>query len=159
MAPNLNKSFMRLRMETKEKENQNKPPLTSPDVVLTTDFVFSKTLHNDGDSGQLLLAKRKSNRKDRYLVKHEYTDCACNEFVYTKLAQAMGYLMPNAILFQLAPDEKRSYFKTEYIIGERYLNVVDHTPNYAIVRQKAKNWTHFFAFYGLYGLTGEKDDL
>lgn len=125
MHPGLNKYMMQLRMESKEKENQGKPPITSPDVVQTADFVFSRIPHQEGDSGRLLLAKQKADRNKRYLVKHAYTDCACNEFIYTKLAQVMGYSMPDAVLFQLSPGETRPYFKTEYIIGERYLNVTD----------------------------------
>ena len=99
MHPGFDKYMMQLRMESKEQENQGKPPITSPDVVQTADFVFSQIPHQEGDSGRLLLAKRKVDRNDRYLVKHAYTDCACNEFIYTKLAQAMGYCMPDAVLF------------------------------------------------------------
>ena len=159
MRPGIDKFMMELRMESKARENRGKPPLTSPDVVQTGDFVFSQSLGHDGDSGKLLLARRKADRKDRYLVKHAYTDCACNEFVYTKLALAMGYSMPEAVLFQLSPDEKRSCFKSEYIIGQRYLNVIDPSPSYEKVRSCAKNWTQFFAFYGLYGITGEADGV
>lgn len=159
MYPGYDKYMMHLRMESKAIENRNKPPLFSPDVVQSTAFVFSKELTHDGDSGQLLLAKRKTDRKDKYLVKHAYTDCACNEFVYTKLAQAMGYCMPDAVLFQISSDEKRSYFKTEYIIGERYLNVINPTPTYETIREQAKNWEHYFAFHGLYSLTGEGDGV
>ena len=78
------------RMEYKRKENLSKPPLCADDVVKTTDFVFSAPFEREGDSGKLLLAKRKADRSDRYFVKHAFTDCACNEYVYTKLAQAMG---------------------------------------------------------------------
>lgn len=157
MFSGFEKRMMQLRMETKAVENRNKPPLNSTDVAQTSDFIFSRTLRHDGDSGNLLLAKRKANQKDQYLVKHEFTDCACNEFIYTRLAQAMGYCMPDAVLFQLSPGEKRPYFKTEYIIGERYLNVVDPAPSYEKIRACAKNWEQFFAFYGLYSLTGEGD--
>lgn len=159
MCTEIEKYRMRLRMESKKKENQDKPPIASLDVVQTADFVFSQKLQHDGDSGKLLLAKRKSAPSDRYLVKHAYTDCACNEFVYTKLAQAMGLCMPDAILFQLSSGEKCSYFKTEYIIGERYLNVIDPSPTYEKIREQAKNWKHFFAFYGLYCMTDEADGV
>ena len=159
MHPGFDKYMMQLRKESKEQENQGKPPITSPDVVQTADFVFSQIPHQEGDSGRLLLAKRKVDRNDRYLVKHAYTDCACNEFIYTKLAQAMGYCMPDAVLFQLSPGEKRPYFKTEYIIGERYLHVTDSMPTYEKVREQAKNWEHYFSFYGLYSLTGEGDGV
>ena len=159
MFPGLEKQMMHLRIESKAEENRKKPPLISADVMQTSDFVFSRTLTHDGDSGKLLLAKLKADRKKKYLVKHEFTDCACNEFVYTKLAQAMGYCMPDAILLQLSPQEKRPYFKTEYIIGERYLNVLDPAPSYERIRKCAKNWKHFFAFCGLYALTGEADGI
>lgn len=151
--------MMRLRMESKEKENREKPPISSPDIVQTSDFIFSRIQREEGDSGSLLLAKRKDNRKHQYLVKHACTDCACNEFVYTKLAQAMGYCMPDAVLFQLSQEEKRFDFKTEYVIGERYLNVVDPNPAYKKIRGQAKNWEHFFAFYALYSITGEGDGM
>ena len=82
MHPGLNKYMMQLRMESKEKENQGKPPITSPDVVQTADFVFSRIPHQEGDSGRLLLAKQKADRNKRYLVKHAYTDCACNVHLY-----------------------------------------------------------------------------
>lgn len=148
-----------LRMETKKRENQGKPPLLSPDVVKTEDFIFSQTLEHKGDSGELLLARRKGNPKEQYLVKHAYTDCACNEFVYTKLAQAMEYTMPSAVLFQLSQGEKRSYFQTEYIIGEQFLHVLDPAPNFETIRERAENWQQYFSFYGLYGLMGESDGL
>lgn len=159
MHPGFGKYMMRLRMDSKKRENQGKPPITTPDVVQTADFVFSPIPHQEGDSGRLLLAKQKADRNQRYLVKHAYTDCACNEFVYTKLAQAMGYCMPDAVLFQLSPGEKRPYFKTEYIIGEQYLNVTDSAPTYEKVREQAKNWEQYFAFYGLYSITDEGDGV
>lgn len=42
MHPGFDKYMMQLRMESKEQENQEKPPITSPDVVQTADFVFLK---------------------------------------------------------------------------------------------------------------------
>ena len=83
MPAGLSRYMMQLRMESKAKEDQNKPPITSPDVVQTTALLFSKKSSHVGDSGKLLLAKRKTDRNDRYLVKHEFADCACNKFVYT----------------------------------------------------------------------------
>lgn len=147
------------RMEYKRKENLSKPPLCADDVVKTTDFIFSAPFEREGDSGKLLLAKRKADRSDKYFVKHAFTDCACNEYVYTKLAQAMGYKMPDVVLFQLSETEKRKYFKTEYIIGARYLNIVEPFPTYKVIREQAKNWQEYFCFYGLYAMTGEADGM
>lgn len=159
MNPGLDKFMMRLRMESKEEENRGKLPIPSPDIVQTADFVFSGPLQHHGDSGSLRIATRRANRAERYLVKHAYTDCACNEFVYTKLAQAMGYSMPNVVLFQLSPGETRPYFKTEYIIGERYLNVKSDDLSYEEIKAQATNWKQYFSFHGLYAMTGESDGL
>jgi hypothetical protein len=153
------REMRRLRVRDKTEENAVKRPLVSSDVVDTKDFVFSSIRDQEGDSGQLLLAKKKSDRSDRYLVKHAYCDCACNEFVYTKLAQAMGYKMPDAVLFTISPEEKRKYFITEYIIGAKYLNIVDHSPTFSIIRKDAVNWKEYFSFWSLYALTGEGDGI
>lgn len=161
MHPGLNRYIQTLRMAAKEKENRSKPPIISSDIVQTADFVFSPLPYHGNDSGQLLLAKCKANRREQYLVKHAYSDCAANEFVYTKLTQAMGYQMPDAVLFQLSPGEKRSYFKTEYIIGEKYLNFTQrvHSAAQARARECAENWKQFFSFQALYSITDEGDKL
>ena len=41
MFSRMEKEIMRLRMESKAEENQKKPPLSSPDVAETSDFVFA----------------------------------------------------------------------------------------------------------------------
>ena len=65
MHSGLDKYMMQLRMESKERENQGKPPIISSDVVQTADFVFSQIPHQAGDSGRLLLAKRKADQNNR----------------------------------------------------------------------------------------------
>lgn len=161
MRPGLDRFMMQLRMESKNMENKNKPPVTSSDVVKTADFTFSPfcPLGHVGDSGPLLLAKQKSNRKIQYVIKHACPDCACNEFVYTKLAQAMGYTMPDVVLFQLSANEMRRYFQTEYIIGLRYLDLEIKSPTYAEIREKASNWEEYFAFSGMYAMFHEEDSF
>lgn len=131
----------------------------SKDIVQTGDFNFAPFGSRIGDSGELLLATRRSDEHEKYIVKHTFADCACNEFVYTKLAQAMGYPMPDAVLFRLSPGETRQCFKTEYIIGERFLNAVNDRPAYEYIRENAANWTDYFAFAGLYALTDEGDGM
>ena len=37
--------------------------------------------------------------------------------------------------------------------------MTDPAPTYQKVREQAKNWEHYFAFYGLYSLTGEGDGV
>ncbi len=155
------KLLMELRLESKRLENRGKPPVISPDVAQTAEFTFSNfsPLGHAGDSGSLLLARYKRDPQKRYVVKHAYTDCACNEYVYTKLAQAMAYTMPEAVLFRLSPAEKRGCFKTEYIIGIRYLDVEIESPSYAQIRKMAVNWREYFSFRGMYAIFGEEDGL
>lgn len=161
MRRELDKFMMQLRLESKRLENQEKPLITSPDVVETSDFVFTPfcPLGHDGDSGPLLLAKQKMNRNVRYVIKHACTDCACNEYIYTKLAQAMGYTMPSAVLLQLSSTEKRKYFKTEYLIGIQYLDLEIEAPSYTEIREKATNWVEYFSFLGMYAMFGESDSF
>lgn len=161
MEPRVNSIMRRLRMEDKARENEDKPPLNSPDVMMTGDYVFTPITPRDriGDSGQLLLAKKKSDRSHRYLIKHEFTDCAANEFVYTKLAQAMGFKMPDAFLFQLSEGEKRRCFKTEYILGTAFLNLVIESPTYEQIREQAANWQDFFHFRAMYTMCREGDSF
>ena len=166
MEPGVNSIMWQLRMEDKEREdkereNEGKPPLNSPDVMMTGDYVFTPITPLDriGDSGQLLLAKKKSDRSQRYLVKHEFTDCAANEFVYTKLAQAMRFKMPDAFLFQFSKGEKRRYFKTEYILGTTFLDFVVESPTYEQIREQAANWQDFFHFQAMYTMCREQDSF
>ena len=157
----INNAMRRDRIADKVLENSSKPHLRSDDVVKTIDFVFLpiRPFNHDGDSGQLLLAKSKSNKKQQYLVKHTYTDCAANEFVYTKLAQAMGLKMPDAVLFQLSEDEKRNYFETEYIIGLEYLDIEIKAPTYHQIRERANNWQDYFRFLAMYKMFLEGDSF
>lgn len=150
----------RKRIEDKLRENRSKPPLQSDDVRYTADFVFSryKPHAEYGDSGPLLLAKQKKGGQI-YLVKHAFADCAVNEFVHTKLAQAMDLKMPDAVLFQLSPGEKRRYWKTEYILGTRFLELEIECPTYAQIRERACNWQDYFHFQAMYSMCMEGDSF
>ena len=48
MPPKIEKYQMRLRMESKAEENRAKPPLQSPDVAETAEFLFSRSLPHRG---------------------------------------------------------------------------------------------------------------
>lgn len=161
MADRQNRIMRQLRMEDKARENQNKALLHTSDVMETKNFVFSvfRSGEEAGDSGTLLLARQKENREHRYVVKHAYTDCAANEFVYTKLAQAMDLKMPDAVLFRLSEGEKRSYWKTEYILGTQFLDLQIEAPTYAQIREKASNWQDFSRFGAMYMMCGECDSF
>ena len=150
-----------LRLQDKAQENRIKLPLISDDARETSDFIFSPIMPNGrvGDSGSLLLAKKKDNRKNQYLIKHAFCDCAVNEFVYTKLALAMNLKMPEAVLFKLSNGEKRKYFETEYILGTRYLDLKIESPTYAEICAQAINWQDYFRFQALYDIFLEGDSF
>jgi len=117
----------RSRLERKAIENASKPPLTSGDVLETADFVFSPyKSEREGDSGKLLLAKRKENRSEQYVVKHAYMDCACNEYIYYHIAKALGVPVPETKLFRISDGEKRKCFKTEFVVGTRNIPNAEH---------------------------------
>lgn len=148
------------RLAYKAKQNAQKLPLVSDDVLETSEFTFAKFMtERKGDSGQLLVAKRKTNRNEKYIVKHEFTDCAANEFVYTKLVQRMGYHMPDVKLFKLSSGEKRPYFKTEYIIGEKFISLIDDNPSFEMIRNNAVNWEDIFGFYAMESMFSESDGI
>ena len=67
-------SFRKLKKE----ENKNKDVPISNDILYISDFILEK-FSNSGDSGDLYLATNKHNFNEKYILKHEYYDCACNE--------------------------------------------------------------------------------
>lgn len=151
----------RLRMEDKAVENQGKPPLASDDVQNAAEYKFSPFVQarGEGDSGTLFLAEKKADHSCRYLVKHAYADCAANEFVYTKLAQAMGFKMPDAVLFRLSGKRAEGIFETEYVLGTSFLGIAVEKPSYAQIREQAKNWQDYFHFLAMYEMMMEGDSF
>lgn len=154
-------SLREYRLESQKRNNAGKPVLISEDVLETRDFTFSLITpgNREGDSGKLLLAKRRTDKKERYLVKHEYCDCAANEFVYAKLAAGMELKMPKVRLFRLSDGEKRKISKTGYTVGIEYLDVKEEAPSYEMIRQCAKNWEDFHSFWALYLFFLEDDSF
>jgi hypothetical protein len=149
----------RLRIQNKQHENVGKPALDSEDVLNTTDFIFFKARSKpEGDSGTLFLAKRKTNPDERYLIKHEFADCAVDEYVYAKLCNAMNIRTPQVKLFNIPPEEKRHHFKTEYVMGAVYYDIVSDNPSLAEMRQ-APNWHDYFRCRALEGMFNESDGI
>ena len=99
-------------------EEENNSIVISNDYLNTSDFKFSK-LENDGDSGNLLLAISKKDSSLKYIVKHEYYDSACNEYMFSKIAHSVGVLTPDVKLFIV--DDKKNLFKSNFVCGIRYL--------------------------------------
>lgn len=151
-----------LRMLNKQYENQEKAVILAEEIVNSKDYIFSKKhgIERLGDSGDLLLSFSKKNRSERYIIKHYYTDCACNEFMYCKIGELLDIKFPKVRLFILDENEKRKYFKTEYIIGIEYLNIISEGVNFDYIEQhEILNDTDFFKFRTLYSLFSESDSF
>jgi hypothetical protein len=150
------KSF---RIQDKQRENARKPLLKSDDILYTTDFTFSKIrTAQEGDSGPLLLAKRKTNPEEQYLVKHAFTDCAANEYIYYKLCNAMNIKTPQVKLFNITEKEERDYFITEYVMAAVYYEAVIDDPPFDSLRE-ASNWYDYFKCQALEIMFGESDGM
>lgn len=148
----VNNRMKQLRMLNKQEENKDKPLISSTDILYTSNYNFSKNhgIERIGDSGNLLLAFNKKNKSEKYIIKHYFSDCACNEYVYSKLSNAMNIRIPNVKLFSISTNEKRNYFHTEYIAGIEYLNIVKDPIDFnSNLRYKASNWQDYFKYKAL----------
>lgn len=157
----MNDTLRELRLKGQKENNRFKPALMSDDVLETKDFVFLPLRPGNrvGDSGNLLMARHRRDQSERYLVKHEYCDCPCNEFVYAKLAGGMGLRIPESKLFHISEEDKRRILATGYGVGARYLDVKEADPSYGLIRECAKNWEDFHSFAALYILFLEIDSF
>jgi len=150
------------RIERKITENQHKDPhntlFLSSDILNAADFTFTPFVQRRGmgDSGNLLLAVNKYDSTQRYIVKHAFCDCAANEYIYSKIAQAIGLKMPDVKLFYLENPLDNTLFDTEYIVGIEYLNIVEKHPS-AKTRETSRNPDDYYKFNTLYELFLESD--
>ena len=102
----------------KEKENLKREFPNSDDFLLTSNFIF-KEYKNCGDSGDLLLAINKNNSDEQYIIKHAYYDCACNEYMYSKIGNKMGIKIVPVKLFYV--NSNKELFKSDFVCGIEYL--------------------------------------
>lgn len=112
-------SFCKLKKE----ENKNRRVPSSKDILYISDFTLKK-YSNNGDSGELYLATNKKNKEEKYIIKHEYYDCACNEYMYSKIGNKMGIAIAPVKLFVL--DNKKNMFKSDFVCGIKYFENCKH---------------------------------
>ena len=93
---------------------------SSPDVRNADDFTFESyaQMRGEGFSGGLLLATRKGDPAEQYVVKHTQCCNAANEYVFSKLAEAVGAKMPKTVLFM---DPSHSGMFRFYAVGSRLI--------------------------------------
>ena len=117
-------------------------------ILTSNDFMFAP--YNPGigiDSGALYLATSKTNPQIQYVIKSEYPELACNEFMYHKVAESVGLHMQAVKLFQGIKEK-------EYATGIRF------SPNARKFDHKTateENIRDFYAFHSLYVILNEED--
>lgn len=148
------KSFRKL----KEKENKNKDFSISDDILFISDFNL-KIFPNSGDSGNLFLATNKYNSNEKYILKHEYYDCACNEYMYSKIGNKMGIKIAPVKLFIL--DDKEEKFKSDFVCGIKFFENCKHVNFDYIDKNKnnINNWEDYFRIICLESLFEEGDGI
>lgn len=148
------KSFQEWKLE----ENKNRSIPISPDILYISDFTLEKYA-NGGDSGDLYLAVNKHNPLEKYVLKHEYYDCACNEYMYSKIGNKMGIKVAPVKLFIL--DNKKKAFKSDFVCGIKYFEDCEHVNFDYIKKHKndIDNWMDYFRMRSLESLFGEGDGI
>lgn len=104
----------------------------------------------DGDSGVLQLATHKENPAEQYIVKSTYPDLACNEFMYHRVAAALGLYTQEAKLF-------RSSARMPYAVGIHYENSARRINVETDCPVGSGNFAAFIGFQALYVILRESD--
>lgn len=88
-------------------------------ILNTENYTYEPFSHN-GFSGSLYLATAKDGSLPKLLIKHENPSSACNEFMYSRLAELLCIRAPNAYLFDVAKKDKK-LFASPYVVGIEYI--------------------------------------
>ena len=146
------------RLNNRFLKNKSKPNLVSDDVLQLKNYEFKKApISRIGDSGKLLLAINKNNQSEKYIVKHEYIDCACNEFMYSKLGQLLGCKFADVKFFNTLTPPLNSMFTTEDVVGIEYLELESENVKFNIIKDKCKNVEDYFRYLAISKLFFDDD--
>lgn len=118
----------------------------SNDILYTSDFTLEK-YSNFADSGTLFLATSKHNQDEKYIIKHEYYDRSCNEYMDSKIGNNMGIKIGPVKLFVV--DDKVNKFKIDYVCEIRYFENCEEVSFSDIKKEKEgiNNWKDYFKIY------------
>lgn len=156
---------LELRRNEKEKfrclkleENKNKDFIVSDDLLYTSDFRF-EFFSDLGDSGELLIATNRNDSNDKYIIKHQYYDCACNEYMYSKIGNKMGISIALVKLFVV--DDDNDMFVSDFICGVKYFDNAKHVNSSYVIQNKDRiiNWEDYFRMLGLSVLLNDGDSF
>jgi hypothetical protein len=117
-------------------------------ILNAKDFTFAPYNPSVGtDSGKLLMATAKGDAQVRYVVKAASPELACNEFMYHKVAAALGLHTLEVKLF-------------EGVAGSRDAAGIRFSPSARLFDCRtatAENFRDFCAFHTLYVILNEED--
>ncbi len=88
-------------------------------ILNTANYTYEPFSYN-GFSGSLYLATAKDGSLPRLLIKHENPSSACNEFMFSKLAELLCIHAPKVYLFEVAEKDKK-LFASPYVVGIEYI--------------------------------------
>lgn len=130
----------------------------SPDILNISDYTI-ENYSDYGDSGMLYLATSKKNSSEKYILKHQYFDCACNEYMYSQIGNKIGVKIAPVKLFIV--DEKESIFKTPCVCGIKYLDSSEHVSFKYVEENKnsIKNWQDYIKIISLESIFEESDGI
>lgn len=128
------------------------------DILKAKDYIFTAFTGSGqaGDSGPLLLAINKNDNSERYVVKHYFVDCAGNEYVASKLGNAIHASFPECKLFDLSEYVDASCFHTEYVVGIEWL---DDLKDYDFSEGTVANSDDFYKYVCLQYLFSSFDSF
>lgn len=90
------------------------------ECILNTENYAYEPFSHGGFSGNLYLATAMDGNLPKLLIKHENPSSACNEFMYSRLAELLCIHAPKVYLFEVANNDKK-LFASPYVVGIEYI--------------------------------------
>lgn len=118
------------------------------DILDAADFTFAPFMpEREGDSGALQMATLKVDSRIQYIIKSATPELACNEFMYHKIASALGLYTQEVKLF-------RGILNCPYAAGIRYS---PKAQKFICADADIANRHDFYRFETLYVILNEED--
>ena len=88
--------------------------------ILNTDNYTYEPYSDGGFSGKILFAKPKKTDLPKLLIKSENPSSACNEFMYSRLAELLRIPTPKAYIMDVSKKDKK-LFGSPYVVGIEHM--------------------------------------
>ena len=110
---------------------------------------FIHPFHEEGrgDSGTLEIATSKKNPDEQYIIKSKFPELGCNEFMYHRVAKALGLYTQEAKLISGSKAYRRAA-AIRYVPDARLFDLETSSP---------ENFRAFFEFEALFVILNEDD--